>query len=90
MKWTTVREAKNKLSEFLKYAEKDDIVITRNGKPTAIIHHVDEDELMDYLVEHSPRFIKMIESQWRDYLKHGGVPLEVLEKEVKRKRGRRF
>ncbi len=83
MKLATVAEVKNKLSGYLKHSEKEDIVITRSGKPTAVIHHLGEDELEDYLLEHDPKFKAKIEKRWQNYLKDGGVELTALLKREK-------
>lgn len=72
MKIAGVKDVKNKLSHFIKVAEKEDVVITKNGRPTAILHHLGEDELEDYLLEHDPRFRRKIEARWKHYLKKGG------------------
>jgi antitoxin (DNA-binding transcriptional repressor) of toxin-antitoxin stability system len=85
MKPVTVAEVKNKLSEYLKRAEKEDVVITRSGKPTAVLHHLGEDELEDYLLKHDPKFKAKVERRWRSYLKHGGVEIEEI---VRRERAR--
>ncbi|MEW6324632.1 MAG: type II toxin-antitoxin system Phd/YefM family antitoxin [Nitrospirota bacterium] len=85
MKMATVAEVKNKLSEYLKRAEKEDVVITRSGKPTAVLHHLGEDELEDYLLEHDPKFKAKIERRWRHFLKHGGLTIEQI---LKQERGR--
>ena len=58
MKVASLKEVKDKLSEFLKTAEKEDVIITKNGKPNAVLHHLGDDELEDYLLEHDPRFRK--------------------------------
>ena len=78
MKLVTVPEVKNKLSEYLKRAEKDDIVITRSGKATAVLHHLGEDELEDYLLEHDPKFKAKIEKRWKAYLKEGGTEIAAI------------
>ena len=52
MKIVSVKEVKNNLSQFLKTAEQEDIIITKNGRPNAVIHHLGEDELEDYVLEH--------------------------------------
>lgn len=83
MKLVTVAEIKNKLSEYLTRAEKEDIVITRSGKPTAVLHHLGEDELEDYLLEHDPKFKAKIEMRWRRFLREGGVGIETLLKREK-------
>jgi len=83
MKLVTVAEVKNKLSEYLKRAEKEDIVITRSGKATAILHHLGEDELEDYLLEHDPKFKAKIEKRWKAYLKEGGAEITAILKREK-------
>ena len=81
MKVATVREVKDNLSKFLEKAKKEEIVITRNGHPTAILHAFhDEDELEDYLLEHDPNFIRKIEKRWQNYQKEGGIPLSRVSK----------
>jgi antitoxin (DNA-binding transcriptional repressor) of toxin-antitoxin stability system len=54
MKLASVKDVKNNLSEYLKQAEQEDVIITKNGRPTAVLHHLGEDELEDYLLEHDP------------------------------------
>jgi antitoxin (DNA-binding transcriptional repressor) of toxin-antitoxin stability system len=76
MKIASVKEVKDHLSRFLKNAERGDVIITKNGRPTAIIHHLHADELEDYLLEHDPRFKRKIEKRWKAYLQNGGLTLE--------------
>ncbi len=71
MKIVSVKEVKNNLSYYLKSAEKEDIIITKNGRANAVLHHVGEDELEDYLLEHDPRFRRKIEKRWKQYLQKG-------------------
>ena len=83
MKLVSVAEVKNKLSQYLKQAEKEDVIITRSGKPTAVLHHLGEDELEDYLLEHDPKFKAKIEKRWRNYVKEGGIEIAEMIKRVK-------
>lgn len=76
MKIASVKEVKDRLSQFLKTAEKEDIVITKNGRPNAVLHHLGEDEIEDYLLEHDPKFRGKIERRWRQYLQKGGRSLK--------------
>lgn len=76
MKLASVKDVKNKLSDYLKKAEREDIIITRNGRPTAVLHHLGENDLEDYIVEHDPKFRTIIEKRWRAYSTRGGSPLE--------------
>lgn len=81
MKFANVRELKNKTSEILRKAEKEDVVITSNGKPRAIITAVTEEDFEDYLLEKNSTFIKARE----EYLKNGGVSGEKYPKARKNK-----
>ena len=76
MKIASVKEVKDKLSQFLKTAEKEDVVITKNGRPNAVIHHLGEDEIEDYLLEHDPKFRAKIDKRWKEYLSKGGRSVE--------------
>lgn len=87
MKFANVRELKNKTSEILRKAEKEDVVITSQGKPRAIITAVTEEDFEDYLLEHSPAFLGALEKAREEYLKEGGVSIEDYLKTRKRKRG---
>ena len=87
MKFSNVRELKNKTSEILRKAEKEDVVITSQGKPRAIIRGVTEEDFEDYLLEHNPVFINALEKARSEYLRKGGVSPEQYLKTRKRKRG---
>ncbi len=77
MKKVALSEVKDDLSKFLRLAEKQEIVITRHGKPAGIlIGFESEEDWFDYRLENDPRFLKRIESA-RTSLRAGkGVKLE--------------
>lgn len=61
MKQVALHEVKDNLSEYLRQAEAEAIVITRHGKPAGIlIGFEDEDAWFEYRLEHDPRFLKRI------------------------------
>jgi len=68
---------KDDLSRFLREAEKQEIVITRHGKPAGVlIGFESEDAWFDYRLENDPRFLRRIE-QARTSIRTGqGVRLE--------------
>ena len=70
-------EVKDDLSRFLREAEKQEIVITRHGKPAGVlIGFGSEDDWFDYRLENDPRFLQRVE-QARQSLRAGrGVKLE--------------
>lgn len=79
MKKAALSEVKDDLSKFLRLAEKEEVVITRHGKPAGVlIGFEDEDDWFDYRLENDPRFLKRIE-QARRSLKSGlGIKIENL------------
>ena len=70
-------EIKDDLSRFLREAEKQEIVITRHGKPAGVlIGFKSEDDWFDYKLANDPRFLQRIE-QARKSLRSGrGTRLE--------------
>ena len=47
MRFAGIKELKHKTMELLKESQETDVIITAYGKPTAILHHITEDELAD-------------------------------------------
>lgn len=77
VKEVPLSEIKDDLSRFLREAEKQEIVITRHGKPAGVlIGFESEDDWFDYKLENDPRFLQRIE-QARTSLRAGrGTRLE--------------
>jgi antitoxin (DNA-binding transcriptional repressor) of toxin-antitoxin stability system len=86
MKFANVRELKNKTSEILRKAEKEDVVITSNGKPRAIISAMTEEDFEDYFLGKNSTFIKAREEAREEYFKNGGASGEKYLKTSKSKR----
>lgn len=86
MRFAGMKELKQKTRELLKAAEKGDIIITAHGKPTAVLHHVDADDLEDYLFENDPAFVRKIEEGWREYLTVGGTPIDEIIEDLEKRR----
>ena len=80
VKRVPLSEIKNDLSRFLREAEGEEIVITRNGKPAGVLMgFASEDDWLDYQLENDPRFLRRIE-QARNSLRQGhGVRIEDVE-----------
>lgn len=77
MKKVALSEVKDDLSRFLRLAEKQEVVITRHGKPAGIlIGFEDEDAWFDYRLENDPRFLARVESARRSLRSGRGVKLE--------------
>ena len=70
---------KDDLSKYLRLAEREEIVITRHGKPAGILIGFEtEEDWLDYRLEHDPEFLQRI-AEARAALQRGeGVRLEDL------------
>jgi prevent-host-death family protein len=77
MKKVALSEVKDDLSRFLRLAEKEEVVITRHGKPAGVlVGFGSEDDWFDYRLENDPRFLARVEAA-RNSLRAGrGVKLE--------------
>jgi len=61
MRQVKLSEVKNRFSEYLRIAEKEEIIVTRHGKPAGIlVGFATEDDWFDYRLEHDPRFLRRI------------------------------
>ena len=77
MREVPLSEVKDDLSRFLREAEKEEIVITRHGKPAGVlIGFGSEDDWFDYRLENDPRFLRRIESARKSLRERRGVKLE--------------
>ena len=80
MKKAALSEVKDDFSRFLRLAEKEEVVITKHGKPAGVlIGFKSEDDWFDYRLEHDPRFLRRIEMARRSVRAGRGVSLEELE-----------
>lgn len=77
MKEVPLSEMKDDLSHFLREAEKQEIVITRHGKPAGVlIGFESEDDWFEYRLENDPRFLRRIEKARASIRAGRGVRLE--------------
>ncbi len=81
MKIAPMGAVRNNFAKFLEAAEQEPVFVTKNGKITAVIEHIEDRDIEDYLLERSPRFRKMLDgvkreresTSLRDYRKSRGV-----------------
>jgi prevent-host-death family protein len=72
-------KVKDDLSKYLRMAEREEIVITRHGRPAGVLIGFEtEEDWLDYRLEHDPQFLQRI-AEARTALERGeGVRLEDL------------
>jgi prevent-host-death family protein len=95
MKIASVAEIKSQFSAFLKASQGGPVVVTRNGKPVAVIVGVqDEDEIERLLMSYSPRLQAILEKSRKqiregDVLNHEEFWAEVAASRTPQRRGRK-
>ena len=83
MKIASVADVKAKLSAYLKESQQGPVIVTRNGKPVAVLLAVtDEDELERLVLAHSPKFQALLDKSRRQIEETGGIPHEDFWREV--------
>jgi prevent-host-death family protein len=83
MKTAALSDVKNGLSRYLRVAEKEEVVITRHGKPAGVLRgFASEEEWFEYRLLNDPEFLKRVEKARRDILAGKGVELEALRKQA--------
>ena len=62
MKIAPLAEVKDRLSAYIDAARESAIVVTRNGKPVALLTPIREDDDLDrLLLAHDPQFVRLLE-----------------------------
>ena len=80
MKQVPLSEVKDDLSQYLSLAEKEDVIITRHGKPAGILIGLEsEDDWFDYRLEHDPAFLERIQRARQSILSGHSAALEGIE-----------
>ncbi|OFW11317.1 MAG: prevent-host-death protein [Acidobacteria bacterium RIFCSPLOWO2_02_FULL_59_13] len=79
MKRAALSVVKDDLSRFLGIAEKQEVLITRHGRPVGVlIGFESEDDWFDYQLENDPRFLARIEAARQSLRQGRGVRIEDL------------
>src|SRR5207253_1161539 len=74
MKIASVAEVKSQFSAFLKASEGGPVVVTRNGKPVAVLVGVqDEEEIERLLMAYSPQLRAILDRSRKQIAEGGGI-----------------
>ncbi len=82
MKTVTVRDLQKKVKEYIDVAQEDRVIITRRGKPAAVLVGVEGDDWETVILETDPTFWKLVQKR----RKQPTVSLEELKARLKRRR----
>ncbi len=79
MKRVPLHKVKDELSRFLRESKKEEVVITRHGKPAGVVIGFEsEEDWFEYRLENDPCFLMRIALARRSIAAGKGVPLEDL------------
>ncbi len=63
MKIASVAEVKSKFSGYLRTSQEGPVIVTKNGRPVAVLLAVtDEDEIERLILAYSPKFRRILEA----------------------------
>ena len=61
-----VAEVKARFSEYLKASESELVIVTKKGRPAAVLLSLTDDELEDLIVARSPKMRTILDQAWSD------------------------
>lgn len=74
MKIAPVAEVKARFSHYLEQCAEGPVVVTKNGRPTAVLVAISDDaELERLILAHTPRFAALLEKAEKRIRKSGGI-----------------
>jgi prevent-host-death family protein len=77
MKIAPLAEAKSKLSALVAPEQRDPVLITRNGKPAAVLVPVPADvEIEDLALSFSPKFNEILAHSRQSFMAGRGIPAD--------------
>ncbi len=75
LKTVEMSEATAPPSEYARQARKDTVVVTRGGKPLAVLVLLESDDWEDFVASQDPSFIEVIKRSEARYKAEGGISL---------------
>lgn len=86
MKIAPLAEVKARLSAYLEICAEGPVIVTKNGRPAAVLVAVsDEEELERIVLGHTPRFLAILDSAERRIKKGRGIKHTAFWKAVSKK-----
>ncbi len=83
MKIAPVADVKARFSAYLKESEEGPVIVTRNGKPVAVLISMEnEEELERIILAYSPKFQGLLEKSRNQIQDRSGIPHKDFWKEV--------
>jgi antitoxin (DNA-binding transcriptional repressor) of toxin-antitoxin stability system len=81
-------EATAPLADYARKAKRGPVVLTRRGRPVAMLRLLTEEEREDYLVSTHPGFVELMRRSRETCPAGSGIPLEEVAREARTSRSR--
>lgn len=83
MKIVPLAEVKDRFSAYIDESRDSPVIVTRNGRPVAMIIPIEDDDDVDsLLLAHHPRFRQLLEDARERVRRDGGMSLSELRRRV--------
>jgi prevent-host-death family protein len=83
MKIAPLAEVKDRFSAYIDESHESPIIVTRNGRPVAMLIAIkDEDDLDSLLLAHDQRFLRLLEEARQRVRTTGGLSLAEMRQQV--------
>ena len=83
MRIASIADIKARFSAYVKDSEEGPVIVTRNGKPVAVLVSLkDEDEIERMVLAYSPKFQGILQATKRQIREKGGIEHEDFWREV--------
>jgi prevent-host-death family protein len=90
MKIAPLAQVKDHFSAYIQECQESPVVVTKNGKPVALLTAIkDDDDLDSLLLANNRRFLALLEKGYRSVKETGGIPSKEFWARVKRRRTRK-
>lgn len=87
MKIAPLAQVKDKLSAYVNDLQQTPVIITKNGKPVALLTGITEDDDLDsLLLANNPRFVEILKEARARVLKTGGIKHKNFWKQMAQRR----
>ena len=77
MKVAPMGDVRNNFAKYLVACKEGPVFVTKNGRITAVIEHIVDADMEDFLLERNPRFRRMLDGVRRE---KGGMTLSEYRK----------
>lgn len=83
MRIASIADIKARFSAYLRDSEEGPVIVTRNGKPVAVLVSLeDEDEIERMVLAYSPKFQSILQAAKQQIRQEGGIKHEDFWQEI--------